>query len=436
LHRRWLLSIAVLAFLLRFAYAAASGSLRNPRVWEVERIATNLAQNHAFLYKHEGTIYRAYAEPMWPFVAAAVYVVTGHSRMAMVLLQIAIASITVWLTGRLASSATGDAAAGLIAALLMAIHPGFISYSSVLHPLTFDTFFFVAAALAIITRRWYAAAALIGLGALTRPTILLLTGFQRRIAAVAITLAIVAPWTIRNAVVLHDFVLTRSGTGFVFWLGNNPNATGSAVDVHGRPMLKAAPPEFQARVRAAGEIARDRIFRDAAWAYVAANPLAAAGRVAQRLFYFWWFSPQWGANYSAAAKIVYRVWWAFLLLLFALGAVKTRRRDVWLLVAMAFVVSLVQSLYYVEGRHRLAVEPLILPMAALSLVKGGPRWLLHSQRSGSPSSSPRRSSSSPAISSGWRSPSGTAATTENCPTKRPSSTRSSPRRAANTSSRA
>ncbi|HYU24231.1 MAG TPA: glycosyltransferase family 39 protein [Thermoanaerobaculia bacterium] len=435
MHRRWLLSIAVLAFLLHFAYAAASGSLRNPRVWEVEQIATDLTQSHAFFYKHEGTIYRAYAEPLWPFVAAAVYAVTGHSRMAMVLLQIAIASITVWLTGRLASSATGDEAAGNVAALLMAIHPGFITYSSILHPLTLDTFFLVAAALAIIARRWYAAAALIGLGALTRPTILLLTGFQRRIAAVAITLAIVAPWTIRNAVVLHDFVLTRSGTGFVFWLGNNPNATGSAVDVHRRPLLDAAPPEFQARIRAADELARDRLFRDAAWTYIAANPLAAAGRVAQRLFYFWWFSPEWGAHYSAPAKIVYRVWWACLLFLFALGAIKTRRREVWLLVAMAVLVSLVQSLFYVEGRHRLAVEPLILPMAALSLVKGGPRWL-HSQRSGSRSSSPPRSSSSPAISFGWPFPSGAAVTTGNCPTKRLSSTRSSPRRAASTSSRA
>ena len=107
MHRRWLLSIAVLAFLLRFAYAAASGSLQNPQVWETEQTATNLEQSHAFFYEYKGTIYRAYGEPLWPFVAAAVYAVTGHSRMAMVLLQIAIASITVWLTGRLASSGVG-----------------------------------------------------------------------------------------------------------------------------------------------------------------------------------------------------------------------------------------------------------------------------------------------------------------------------------------
>lgn len=384
LHRKWLPAIAALAFLLRFAYAAASGALRNPQTWEQEQIAMNLLERHEFLYR----TFRAYCEPLYPFVTAGVYAMTGHSRMAMVVLQIVVASLTVWLAGRLAESATGMTAAGIAAALLMAIDPGFIRYSAVLHPLTFDTFFFVAAALALITRRWLVAGAIIGLGALTRPTILLLTAFQRRLAAVLIAIAVVAPWTIRNAVVLHDFIVTRSGTGFVFWLGNNPNATGAAVDAYGQPLLAVAPLEFRARVAAAGEVERDRIFRDAAWAYIAAHPIAAIGRVVQRFYYFWWFSPEWGARYPSRERIVYRVWWSLLLLLIVIGATRAPRREVWLLAAMALLVSLAQSVYYVEGRHRLPVEPLLLPMAALSFIKGGPRWWL-SHPSGSRSSSPR-----------------------------------------------
>ena len=388
LHRKWLLALAALAFLLRFAYAAASGALRNPQVWEQEQIATNLLQRHEFVYEYSGTTYRAYGEPLYPFVAAAVYAVTGESRTAMVLLQLVVAAATVWLTGRLAGAASGDERAGLAAAGLMAIDPAFLHYNCVLHPLTFDTFFFTAAALAVVERRVWLAAALTGIGALTRPTILFLSLFQRRIAAIALTLAIVAPWTIRNAVVLHDFVLTRSGTGYVFWLGNNPNATGGATDARGLPLIVDAPPAFRARVLAAPELERDRLFRQAAFDYVAAHPFAAAGRFVQRFYYFWWFSPVWGTQYSPLAKLVYRLWWAFVLLLIVAGAFLTRRREVWLLAAMALLVSAVQSVYYVEGRHRLAVEPLVLPLAALSLSAGGPRW---SQflRSGSPSSSPR-----------------------------------------------
>src|SRR5205085_2257023 len=143
------------------------------------------------------------------------------------------------------------------------------------------------------------------------------------------------------------------------WLGNNPNATGGASDARGRSLLDDAPPAFQAQVLAAGELERDRLFRDAAHDFIAAHPLAAAGRVVQRLYDFWWFSPVWGAKLSSAMKLVYRIWWAFLLLLVGLGAVVTRRREVWLLLAMALAVSLLQSLFYVETRHRLAVEPLI-----------------------------------------------------------------------------
>jgi hypothetical protein len=324
-----------------------------------------------------------------------VYLVTNHSLMAMVLLQLLISSVTVWLLGRVATLASGRIDVGIVAALLMAVHPGFIRYSSVLHPLVFDTFFFVAAGGVVIRyrqlptlRRALAAAAIIGLGVLTRPTILLFllplvwiawrtcatlkTRLMRSVAVIAVTLAVVAPWTIRNAVVLHDFVLTRSGTGFVFWLGHNPSTTGSALDREGRPIIHLASPELQKRIRSAGELARDRIFMQEATDYIRRDPAAAAVRVIKRLGYFWWFSPQWGLLYSTRVKIVYIAWWTMLLLFWILGAVQSRRCDVWFLSAMAFLVSCGQSVYYVEGRHRLSVEALILPMVATGVL-----WLLH-----------------------------------------------------------
>src|SRR3954463_6530867 len=174
--QRALLAIALLAFALRLAYAAASGELRKPQVWETEQIATNLIANHDFTFVRGPLTYRAYIEPMYPFVAAGVYLVTRRSLMAMVLLQILIAAMTVWLLGRVATLASGRRDVGVVAALLMAVHPGFIRYSCVLHPLVFDTFFFIAAGGAVIRyrqlptlRRGLTAAAIIGLGVLTRP---------------------------------------------------------------------------------------------------------------------------------------------------------------------------------------------------------------------------------------------------------------------------
>jgi 4-amino-4-deoxy-L-arabinose transferase-like glycosyltransferase len=397
--RRLLVCAALLGFALRFGYAAATGALRHPQVWETEQIATNLIEGRGFSYEAWSLTYRSYAEPMYPYLAAAIYLVTGHSRTALVLVQLLIASLMIYVGGRAAALAANDEAAGVVAAVLLAVHPGLIRYSSVLHPFVLDAFFFLAAGAALVRCRQRptlgrscAAAALIGLGALTRPTILIFLlplwwiGWRsresvgaglRRIAIVTATaLALVAPWTIRNAVVQHEFMLTRSGTGFVFWLGNNPASSGSAADAGGRSLLIDAPDDFQQRIYAADETTRDRIFREAAWQYIRANPAAAAGRVAQRLFYFWWFSPQWGSfgRNSSTAKLVYRCWWGALLLLVGAGlvaagrATESQRRDLLLLAALAVLVSLVQSLYYVEGRHRLAVEPLVVPLAAVGAI--------------------------------------------------------------------
>src|SRR3954451_8147785 len=327
--QRALIAIALLAFALRLAYAAASGELRKPQVWETEQIATNLIEHHEFTFEfmHDPLTYRAYIEPMYPFVAAGVYLVTNHSRTAMVLLQLLIASATVWLLGRVATLASGRADVGIVAATLMAVHPGFIRYSCILHPLVFDTFFFVAAGGAVIRyrqvptfRRALAAAAIIGVGVLTRPTILLFLlplvwiawrtsetmtlRLTRSAAVVALTFAIIAPWTIRNAIVLHDFVLTRSGSGFVFWLGHNPAATGSAIDSAGTPIIFQSP-ELRKRLVGAGELARDAIFTKEAMRYIRHDPAAAIVRIGNRLAYFWWFSPQWGIFYPPAAKLVY-----------------------------------------------------------------------------------------------------------------------------------
>ena len=373
-----LLAVAALAFLLRLGYAVHSGELWHPRTWEQETIAMNLLQDHEFTYYGD----RAYVEPLYPFLAAAVYALTNHSQAALVLVQIVIASVTVWVAGWAAGVATGSDAAAIVAALIMAIHPGFVRYASVLHPIVLDAFFFIAAAGLLVRyrqepslRRGLQAAAVIGFGALTRPTILVfllpLCWIQprRSIAVVATAIAFVAPWTIRNAIVLHEFVLTRSGAGYVFWIGNNPVSSGSATDASGTPIKNKASPELQARLRGVDELTRDRIYREEAWAYIRANPFAAVERVAQRFFYFWWFSPQWGIDYSPKARILYRLWWGVLLASIAIGLIVCRNRDVLLMAALALLISIVQSLYYVDGRHRLAIEPLLFPLAAIGILE-------------------------------------------------------------------
>ncbi len=389
-----LLLVALLAFALRLTYATATGALWHPEHWEVDKIATNLLEGRGFVYDKLGLGYRSYAEPMYPFFAAAIYTVTHHSRTALVVVQLIIASFTVWLAGIEAWVATRDEDVALLTAAILAIHPGLIRYSTILHPFVLDVLFFVAAAVALLryerTRtlpRGCVAAVLIGLGALTRPTILVFLvpliwiawhsslRLRGSLTVIAIAIAMVAPWTIRNAVVHHTFMLTRSGSGYVFWLGNHPNASGSATDQSGRDEWLKAPEDLRHKITQAGETTRDQIFAEEAWTYIREKPAAAVNRVLLRIRYFWWFSPQWGHTHGSTSRIIYQIWWGTLLLLIAAGCFALRkapleeRRSVLLLVSMAMLISILQSIYYVEGRHRLAVEPLIVPLAAMGAKK-------------------------------------------------------------------
>ena len=48
-----------------------------------------------------------------------------------------------------------------------------------------------------------------------------------------------------------------------------------------------------------------------------------------------------------------------------------RRRETWLLIGFCASIAIVQSAYYVEGRHRLAIEPVLLLLAGQGLVRLG-----------------------------------------------------------------
>ena len=101
-----------------------------------------------------------------------------------------------------------------------------------------------------------------------------------------------------------------------------------------------------------------------------------------KFYAFWWFSPQSGTLYARSWLELYKVFYAATLMLAVLGAravLTGGDRDArWNLVLLAlFLLALsgLQSLYYVEGRHRWAIEPLLLVLSG-----GGVAWLWDQRR--------------------------------------------------------
>jgi 4-amino-4-deoxy-L-arabinose transferase-like glycosyltransferase len=380
------LGICLVAFALRVAAFFALGRAHHPDLWEYDQIATNLLDGRGFTYSFLGTTYRSYTEPLYPGLCALIYGLTGHSFIALGLVQAVLGALLVGLVFLCGRRLASDRA-GLWAAALAALHPGLIVYTTKFHPFVLDApllLLVVTATLYWMPRaRWsIALGAALGLCVLTRATILVTLpiiawwlwsrGGRRWLPLVLATAAlVVVPWVIRNYEVQHRFVLTRSGTGLVFWLGNNPHAFTGSATMAGQPLYDLLPADDLRHLRQLDELGQQEFFRDQALAYVRARPLAFLGRWAIKLGYFWWQSPQAGYLYPGAWFRVYQAYYLATLALAVFGilgvASGRERREIWLVAGVCLAISILQSAYYIEGRHRLAIEPMLLALAGAGI---------------------------------------------------------------------
>ena len=120
------------------------------------------------------------------------------------------------------------------------------------------------------------------------------------------------------------------------------------------------------------------LFRQAARTFVRDHTGAFAALSVRKFASFWWFPATAGLTYPGSWLVVYRLFYLALLVGAALGAVVVWRRTdrggrqrVVLLLAMLGSISVAQSLFYVDVRHRWAVEPLLGIFLAVAVS----RWM-------------------------------------------------------------
>jgi len=129
---------------------------------------------------------------------------------------------------------------------------------------------------------------------------------------------------------------------------------------------------MQQRIEGKTEAEQDEIFGRAAWEFMAADPLATLRRTAMKLKDFWWAGSQVGILYPSLWTNAYLAYYIAVLVFTAFGLVRLVRdgamRSLAAIALTVVPVSLLQSLYYAEGRHRWEIEPLLLVLAAAGLV--------------------------------------------------------------------
>ncbi len=370
--------------------------------WEYEIIARNLLAGRGFTIEHNNALYSSFVVPVFPLVCALLHLIGGSGFAWYYVFHLSTAAGIMVLTYAIAHRWYGVHTAGL-AALLVALEPGLIVYYAYkVDVVALSTFLLLLGVylFAVTMDTWNRSLAVLvglvaGIGVLTRPDLI---GFlvipaawiiaERKrfqeacwVAALILfaTIVVMTPWFVRNYHLHGKFALTTI-TGETLWIGNNPNATGTAVTLDNKSQLGAAPEEFRNKVYSLQEFEQDAFFKEQAFNYIAADPVGFLSRALAKIYYFWWFSPTFAWRHydwvPSPLIVIYRILYGLLLGFGVYGVwVGMRgprdaiRRVTLYLLALPMAIAIIHSINFVEGRHRVLVMPIILLFAAHGMME-------------------------------------------------------------------
>ena len=364
----------------------------------------------------EGVFYQA---PLYPYVLAVVRVLFGPILGAVYVLQAVLSALGCALLA-LAGRRVFSPAVGAVAGLMAACYAPAIFYDGVLQKEAFAVFlmsalcWLVADSMTEMRPRTCAAiGVVVGLMSLLRENLLLLAlplfawlllrsrGALARarwlpLLCLAAGMAVVLlPVGVRNLVVGGELALTTSQMGTNFYIGNNRDADGSYVGLRpgrGTPEFEQADAISLAEQRLGRRLTpreTSRYWLGESVRFIRSEPGRWLRLMARKTLLFWnaheisdaedlYFYQRWSWLLRALAAV-----WSFgaLFPLAAAGAcvLWPRRRELLLLYAMVLATSVGVIAFYVFGRYRLPIVPLLILFAAAGAVEAakavaGRRW--------------------------------------------------------------
>lgn len=392
------ITIFIMSFILQITLMYFLASYHQPELYEYEQIAVNLLTKYTFVCHRLGSLYYSLVPPLYPFLSAGVYLLSNYSHLAMLLVQIVLTSLLCVIVYSIGKDIF-DKKIGIISGILCIFHPGLIIYSIMkIHELSLVSFMFSLLILTILKfgnnityRKSLMIGFIIGLTLLTRASVVLFIPLfliwlysndvfkakrdylYHSLFILFISIVVIFPWIVRNYLIHDKFVFMQTPS-VDFWVGNNINATGSNYLKDGRTVLEAMPKDFISKIYTADELAKDKIFKEEVYKFIVEHPYKFIFLFFKKLYYFWWFSPQSGIKYPHSYFAIYKIFYSLVLFFAIWGAIfilKSReqriKRKAYLLLLFFLTISIMQSLFYVEGRHRWAIEPLLLIFSASGL---------------------------------------------------------------------
>jgi 4-amino-4-deoxy-L-arabinose transferase-like glycosyltransferase len=426
------LAVVTLAGLaLRVGYAIEQPSRPPPDATAYERIAENLYRHGSFDARPAGAVREvqpasAYS-PGLPLLVAAIYELSGGVHLTLALILLAILGAATIPLAFLLGRRFGGPWAGILAAAAIAVYPALLEFHGLLLTEPLAAFLLAAALLAYLHAAspagmrwaWLSSGALFGLLALVRPEYLVLAllmplawlarealrgRWRAAVAPAALSLLatalVLAPWTIRNEVVLHRFVPVSTGGGKALYIGTYLEADGDGPRL--RELLLAERPRLREGFERGGPVdAPERLVLERVLARVAAEsypgletdaalgrlgrhnleddvgeePLELAGMLARKAFHAWT-----DAARSVMLDPPWRALQIAILLLAIVGLIALVRRRPFDALACGLVLgcmTAVAALLISSPRRELVVLPLLAALAgagATACVDSLARW--------------------------------------------------------------
>ena len=397
-RRRYCVAIFAIAFLVRFTYlfqiesiplfVHLAGDGRTYDEW-AQRIV-------AGAWLGEGVFYQA---PLYPYFLAVLQNLFGHNLWAIRLIQIILGSLSCVLLFVVGEKLFSPRA-GLAAGLLLAFYAPAIFFDALIEKSVLDVLLLSALLVILLGTdaekrwtKWFGAGAILGLLGLSRENALVLAPvvalwiivyfFARPMAAraqwlgwfAAGMLLVLLPVGLRNLAAGGEFKLTTSQFGPNFFIGNNPAADGtygSVRNVIGEVQLEGTDARRMAeraagRALASGEVSDYWLRR--AVDYIERRPAEWLGLLGRKWLLVWnareiedsddfYIYRSWSWLLKALGALLH---FGVLAPLAALGVALTysRWRRLWLLYAMILALALSVAIFYVFGRYRFPLVPLL-----------------------------------------------------------------------------
>jgi len=354
----------------------------------------------------KGVFYQA---PLYPYFLGTLQVILGHNLWMIRLLQITLGAISCALIYRVGRKLFSPAA-GIAAGLILAFYAPAIFFDALIEKSILDLFL-LSLSLLLVSRameqrrsgQWLALGASLGFLGLSRENALVLVGVvlpwiglyfsgelvRTRLRWAGLFLAgllfVLVPVGLRNLAVGGEFKLTTSQFGPNFYIGNNPAADGTYWSISkmiGEPQLEGDDAARLAeralgRRLSAGEVS-DYWFKKSS-DYIRSEP-ARWLRLMGRKWLMVWNARE---VEDSDDFYIYRQWsWLVALLgwvdhfgilapLAAAGIWLTRSewRRLWLLYAMVLALASSVALFYVFGRYRYPLVPLLALFAGAAIAR-------------------------------------------------------------------